>query len=148
MLCQGPAAVGACSNALTVQGSCRAGPADGGLYYLSVMPTCDEWEIYVVDVAGRLAALHGSTVVGGVWFYIILETDITSSAIMSSEGNLSIRFWSILKTADLPAPELVSLSTTAFFDSWARHGVARPLGVVKSWPAFADTGSSGYIHTI
>ena len=63
---------------------------------------------------------------------------------MSSEGNPSIRFWSILKTADLPAPELVSLSTTACFDSWARNGEPRPSGVVKSWPAFADTGSNGY----
>ena len=63
---------------------------------------------------------------------------------MTSEGIPSIRFWSILKTADLPAPELVSLSTTAFFDSWARNGEPRPRGVVKSWPAFADTESNGY----
>ena len=65
---------------------------------------------------------------------------------MSSEGYPSIRFWSILKTADLRAPELVSLSTTAFFDSWARarNGEPRPRGLVKSWPAFADTGSNGY----
>ena len=61
-------------------------------------------------------------------------------------GHRLYSFWLILKTADLPAPELVSLSTTAFFDSWARarNGEPRPRGLVKSWPAFADTGSNGY----
>ena len=126
-----------------------AGPADGGLYYLSVTQLQVGWRMYVVDVTGRLAALHGCTVVGGVWYYAIYELDsercfYAMNFVLSWEGSLSIRFWSIVKTADLPVPELVSLSTTAFFYNWARNGEPRPRGVVKSWPAFADTGSNGY----